>query len=286
MTNGGVNNSGGGGSGWGSAPSGSNAGSSSGWGVAPPPNPTATAAWGTPVEESHGGPKNSNSIPAASTASTASSAIVSVPAGIVGAPSAPQTGTSWAAAAGKGLPSTNSNPSGTSSNSSGSSMAASKQLEQLNSVREALFSQDGWGGGQVKQDTAWDAPDVRASSNSQEQGVNQRNSVTSPTQSSSNDIPGSRHMNNQRNDGTDLWKSTLYGPSPAVNTAKAQNKPPWGQSPQNPTDFKIWGEDEENQCNSSPHSNNEGLWRSDQPMGRSEQSVAQLGKQEFHTLIV
>ena len=47
MTNGGVNNSGGGGSGWGSAPSGSNAGSSSGWGVAPPPNPTATAAWGT-----------------------------------------------------------------------------------------------------------------------------------------------------------------------------------------------------------------------------------------------
>ena len=32
----------------------------------------------------------------------------------------------------------------------------SKHLESLQSVREALFSQDGWGGDNVKQDNAWD----------------------------------------------------------------------------------------------------------------------------------
>lgn len=33
-----------------------------------------------------------------------------------------------------------------------------QQLEQLNSMREALFSQDGWGGQNVNQDSNWDIP--------------------------------------------------------------------------------------------------------------------------------
>lgn len=78
--------------------------------------------------------------------------------------------TSWAQAAGKGLPanqqpntgsannssSNNNNPGAGSSGSTGtggsgansntSNNSTKQQLEQLNTMREALFSQDGWGG--------------------------------------------------------------------------------------------------------------------------------------------
>ena len=65
----------------------------------------------------------------------------------------PQTNTSWAAAAGKGLPPVETPaPNGSNASSTnGSSGSSSKPFEQLNSVREALFSQDGWGGNNVKQ---------------------------------------------------------------------------------------------------------------------------------------
>ena len=66
---------------------------------------------------------------------------------------------SWAAAAGKGLPN-NDNPSSSGPGPAGagaSQNTTSKHLESLQSVREALFSQDGWGGDNVKQDNAWDA---------------------------------------------------------------------------------------------------------------------------------
>ena len=65
---------------------------------------------------------------------------------------------SWAAAAGKGLPNNdNSSTSGSGQTGSGASQnTTSKHLESLQSVREALFSQDGWGGDNVKQDNAWD----------------------------------------------------------------------------------------------------------------------------------
>ena len=63
--------------------------------------------------------------------------------------------TSWASAASKGLP-PSSDPGANANGAAGSgassaSASTSKQLEQLNSVREALFSQDGWGGSNVKQ---------------------------------------------------------------------------------------------------------------------------------------
>ena len=65
---------------------------------------------------------------------------------------------SCAAAAGKGLPNNdNSSTSGSGQTGSGASQnTTSKHLESLQSVREALFSQDGWGGDNVKQDNAWD----------------------------------------------------------------------------------------------------------------------------------
>lgn len=55
----------------------------------------------------------------------------------------------WAQAAGKGLPPSNPPSSGSVSNTSTSNTTGTstkQQLEQLNSMREALFSQDGWGG--------------------------------------------------------------------------------------------------------------------------------------------
>lgn len=51
----------------------------------------------------------------------------------------------------------NSSSSGSGQSGSGPSQSStSKHLESLQSVREALFSQDGWGGDNVKQDNAWD----------------------------------------------------------------------------------------------------------------------------------
>ena len=64
---------------------------------------------------------------------------------------------SWAAAAGKGLPNNDNTSNSASGTGAGASQnTTSKHLESLQSVREALFSQDGWGGDNVKQDNAWD----------------------------------------------------------------------------------------------------------------------------------
>ncbi len=134
----------------------------------------------------------------------------------------PQTSTSWAAAAGKGLPpSENPAPNSSSSSSTNGGSSSSKPFEQLNSVREALFSQDGWGGNNVKQDSAWNIDGM--------DGHGLKDAMT-PWSSS---VP--------RNDGTELWKSTLSGQPPV---AKPQPSSPW-HTPQNPTDYKQWGEDDD-----------------------------------------
>ena len=54
-------------------------------------------------------------------------------------------------------------------------------------MREALFSQDGWGDSNVKQDTSWDVDQTPGA------------------------VGGSGDGGPPRNDGTDLWKSTLSG---------------------------------------------------------------------------
>ena len=142
-------------------------------------------------------------------------------------PGAPQPNTSWAAAAGKGLPP--SEPAASATNGT-----TNKQLEQLNSVREALFSQDGWGGQNVKQDTSWD---VGAPSATEPPPV-----AATAAQPNKADSMQWQAPSQSRNDGTDLWKSTLSGvpqqPKPAVAT-------PWGNhTPTNPADYKNWGEDD------------------------------------------
>ena len=109
--------------------------------------------------------------------------------------------------------------------SSQSPGSTSKHLEQLNSVREALFSQDGWGGSNVKQDTQWDVGSGAAGSG-----------ATSGAEKPESNMWGAASGGN-RNDGTDLWKSTLTGNPPAP---KVQPNNAW-TAPANNTDFKQWG---------------------------------------------
>ena len=142
--------------------------------------------------------------------------------------------------------------------------ATSKQLEQLNSVREALFSQDGWGGSNVKQDTSWDldgpssgvrsAPNTAAANGgggannapagAASGGASGGSQQESPSVNKESNMwgapPSQGNAGAPRNDGTDLWKNTLSGQPPAP---KPQPANPW--APQNPTDFKTWGEPED-----------------------------------------
>lgn len=137
-----------------------------------------------------------------------------------------QTNTSWAAAAGKGLPTNSEVPNNSvgavgQSGTGGASTSTSKHLESLQSVREALFAQDGWGGENVKQDNSWDT------AISDGLGI-KRESSMQPN-------PG------PRNDGTDLWKSTLSG-QPMAKAQQSSNA--WNHTPNNPADFKTWGEED------------------------------------------
>ncbi len=123
----------------------------------------------------------------------------------------PETRISWAAATSKGLPpSENPAPMSSSSSSHNGGSSSSKHFEMLNSVRKALFSQDGWGSNNVKQDTPWN-------------------------------IEGMDSHSLRGDDGTELWKSTLSGQPPV---AKPLPSTSW-HTPQNPTDYKQWGEDDD-----------------------------------------
>ena len=139
-------------SGWGPPPSNSaGGGGTGGWGAATPATPST--AWGSSQPpngdtETANNSKMLNTIPPTSQPSQQPSQQVPAPAPVP--TPGTQGSTSWAAAAGKGLPPSE---AATSQNSNG---GTNKQLEQLNSVREALFSQDGWGCQHVKQDTSWD----------------------------------------------------------------------------------------------------------------------------------
>ena len=116
-------------------------------------------------------------------------------------------------------------------------------FKQLNSVREALFSQDGWGGSNVKQDSTWDCGSVG--------GATSSGSGAGPEKPESNTwgTPSGGH----RNDGTDLWKSTLSGQPPVP---KPQPSNAW-TAPANNTDFKQWGvEDEDGASGGGPGGSN------------------------------
>ena len=79
----------------------------------------------------------------------------------------------------------------------------SAKMEHLNSMREALFSQDGWGCQYVNQDTQWDVP-------------------VSP-EPSKTDLP---IWKNSQNNGTDLWEANLRnGGQPPQTPQSAPWKP-------------------------------------------------------------
>ncbi|XP_015596287.1 trinucleotide repeat-containing gene 6C protein isoform X2 [Cephus cinctus] len=96
-----------------------------------------------------------------------------------------------------------------------------QQLEQLNTMREALFSQDGWGCQHVNQDTNWDVP-------------------TSPEPSMTKD--GVPMWKPPVNNGTDLWEANLRnGGQPPP---QQQAKTPWGHTPSTNIGG-TWGEDDD-----------------------------------------
>ncbi|XP_072152180.1 protein Gawky isoform X2 [Bemisia tabaci] len=136
--------------------------------------------------------------------------------------------TSWAQAAGKNLPNapptTTPAPPMTSTASTTNNNSTKQQLEQLNSMREALFSQDGWGGQHVNQDSGWDV------SPSPEPVAKDQTGATVPA------------WKPNINNGTELWEANLRsGGQPA---APPQPKTPWGHTPTTNIGG-TWGEDDD-----------------------------------------
>ncbi|XP_041978299.1 protein Gawky isoform X2 [Aricia agestis] len=106
---------------------------------------------------------------------------------------------------------------------------SSAKIEQLSSMREALFSQDGWGGQHVNQDTNWDVP------GSPEPGSKVEPAAGGPPAWKPN-------VNNGAFLGTDLWEANLRNggqppPQPAAKT-------PWGHTPTTNIGG-TWGEDDD-----------------------------------------
>ncbi|XP_053673775.1 protein Gawky-like [Anopheles nili] len=109
------------------------------------------------------------------------------------------------------------------------SSAAKNQLEHLNSLRESLFAQDGWGSENVDQDTQWDVP-----ASPEPGGKTDPNSATSgPTAG----IPMWK-----TNTGTELWEANLRNGGQLPQQQPTVQKTPWG--PAN-NYGGTWGEDDE-----------------------------------------
>ncbi|KAG5874249.1 hypothetical protein JTB14_027715 [Gonioctena quinquepunctata] len=111
-----------------------------------------------------------------------------------------------------------------SQNNNGPTNNTKQQLEQLNSMREAIFSQDGWGGQHVNQDTSWDIP------SSPEPPMKIDGSGGPP--------PWKPAVNN----GTELWEANIRnGGQPPP---QPQQKTPWGHTPSTNIGG-TWGEDDD-----------------------------------------
>ncbi|XP_026317598.1 protein Gawky isoform X5 [Hyposmocoma kahamanoa] len=125
---------------------------------------------------------------------------------------------------------TNGPSSGNGNNGNNTNSTSSAKIEQLNSMREALFSQDGWGGQHVNQDTNWDVP-----------GSPEPGSKAEPT-ASGGPPAWKPNVNNGAFLGTDLWEANLRNggqppPQPAAKT-------PWGHTPTTNIGG-TWGEDDD-----------------------------------------
>ncbi|KAL7037320.1 hypothetical protein ACKWTF_009160 [Chironomus riparius] len=122
-----------------------------------------------------------------------------------------------------------------------SAVAAKNQLEQLNSMREALFSQDGWGCQNVNQDTNWDVP------GSPEPGPRGDQAATAggATQWKSHTV----------NNGTELWEANLRnGGQPPPQPVQ---KTPWNHTPTTNIGG-TWGEEDDD------NTENNSVWNASQ----------------------
>lgn len=116
-------------------------------------------------------------------------------------------------------------PGSNGSNGNNANNTSSAKIEQLNSMREALFSQDGWGGQHVNQDTNWDVP-----------GSPEPGSKVEPA------AGGPPAWKPNVNNGTDLWEANLRnGGQPPAQPA---SKTPWGHTPTTNIGG-TWGEDDD-----------------------------------------
>ncbi|GBP38396.1 Protein Gawky [Eumeta japonica] len=128
-------------------------------------------------------------------------------------------------------PNSSSNTNNVSGNGNGTNgnNSSSAKIEQLNSMREALYSQDGWGGQHVNQDTNWDVP------GSPEPGSKVEPSAGGPPAWKPNVTNGAFL-------GTDLWEANLRnGGQPPPQPA---SKTPWGHTPTTNIGG-TWGEDDD-----------------------------------------
>lgn len=120
-----------------------------------------------------------------------------------------------------------------------STAAAKNQLEQLNTMREALFSQDGWGCQHVNQDTNWDVPGSPEPINN---AGNIVKAEPSPQGGSAGNAGGPPVWKPNINNGTELWEANLRNggqPPPAP-----VQKTPWGHTPSSNLGG-TWGEDDD-----------------------------------------
>ncbi|XP_019771364.1 protein Gawky isoform X3 [Dendroctonus ponderosae] len=208
-------------SGWGTPPSqqgnNNNVNNSSGWGVANATNPnnTGTQYWNN----------NANRTPASSQ-SDANKAN----AGGQQPPTTQSNSAGWVQPGAKpganGPPATGAPPTNNNAQNNPQSNATNStklQLEQLNNMREAIFSTDGWGSQHVNQDTQWDIP-------------------ASPEPTMKIDGTGPPPWKPAINNGTELWEANLRnGGQPPP---QPQQKTPWGHTPSTNIGG-TWGEDDD-----------------------------------------
>ncbi|KAL4709857.1 hypothetical protein ACJJTC_003820 [Scirpophaga incertulas] len=120
-------------------------------------------------------------------------------------------------------------PAASNGNNGNSVNSTSSAKIEINSMREALFSQDGWGGQHVNQDTNWDV------SGSPEPGAKVESAAGGPP-------AWKPSINSGAFLGTELWEANLRNggqppPQPAAKT-------PWGHTPTTNIGG-TWGEDDE-----------------------------------------
>ncbi|XP_018330621.1 protein Gawky isoform X2 [Agrilus planipennis] len=194
-------------SGWGTPPqqaSSNNSNNSSGWGTANAANPNQTANKSNSNMQQNGQQPPPSSQP--------NQSAWGQPGG-----NKPPNGPPVSTTANIAPTTTNNNVNNTTSTNT-----TKQQLEQLNNMREAIFSHDGWGG-HINQDTTWEIP----------------GSPEPPIKlDGTNAPPWKPTVNN----GTELWEANLRnGGQPPP---QPQQKTPWGHTPLTNIGG-TWGEDDD-----------------------------------------